>query len=229
MLEVGTGLFRGTGKWAGNSRWIKKIRPDLVFRDIPRKWVQWRRQAQRLRRLGLRRTPVYAPDNGIVPVAATPTRLRFPPARGLTLRLATGPLPVSYSRLWPEPPATDSAWSLSGLGHRDDSSSPRHRPAGQIRMRGSFLESTGGSILASAEGKRSRRFSSRVSVSSWTSAAAVVKRTRIPRWQAARPRASPVCVFPLPELPRHSTFSRRSIHSHRASSSARVFCSSSAS
>jgi hypothetical protein len=43
-------------------------------------------------------------------------------------------LPTSHSRIWPEPPATDGARSLPGLGHRDDLSSssrlqpPRSRP-----------------------------------------------------------------------------------------------------
>jgi len=54
----------------------------------------------------------------------------------------------------------------------------------------------------------------------YTSAAAVVGRTRKPRWQVARPKASATCVFPMLLSPSASTFSRRPIHSHRASSTA---------
>src|SRR3954451_6169858 len=56
-------------------------------------------------------------------------------------------------------------------------------------------------------------------MSSCTSAAAVVNRTRKPCWQAARPRASPMWVLPVPEFPKAKTFSRLPIHSHRARSS----------
>ena len=80
------------------------------------------RKSQGFWRLWLCRAPVYPPGGGITPVPLAPTRLRFPPAIGLTFRPATGPLPVSYSRIRPEPPAADGAWSLPGLWHRDDSS-----------------------------------------------------------------------------------------------------------
>lgn len=76
MRRAGTGLFQHRGKSAGKSRRIKRIRVDLVFRgtqdycthnpkkisamhaelvfrELPGKSRQWRRQAQRFRRLGL--------------------------------------------------------------------------------------------------------------------------------------------------------------------------------
>ena len=121
MLEAGTGLFRRHGKCAGKSRGINEIRLEVVFRDIPGKLVQWRRQSQRLRRLlRLRRAPVNSPGDGIAWVPVAPPRLRLLPAPGLTFWLGAGPLPDSYSRIRPEPPAADRAWSLPGLGHRDD-------------------------------------------------------------------------------------------------------------
>ena len=124
MLEAGTGLFRRRGKSAGKSCGINEIRLEVVFRDIPGKLVQWRRQSQRLRRLGyLRRAPVKPPGDGIAPVPAAPPRLRLLPAGGLTFWSVAGPLPDSCSRTRPEPPAADCAWSLPGLWHRDDSSS----------------------------------------------------------------------------------------------------------
>ena len=93
----------------------------MVFRDIPGKLVQWRRQSQRLRRLGyLRRAPVNSPGDGIAWVPVAPLRLRLLPASGLTFRRVAGPLPVSCSQTRPEPPAADRAWSLPGLWHRDD-------------------------------------------------------------------------------------------------------------
>src|ERR1019366_4475175 len=57
-----------------------------------------------------------------------PTRLCLSPAGRLTFRRVTGPLSNSYSRIRPEPPAADSAWSLPGLWHRDDSSSSSSPP-----------------------------------------------------------------------------------------------------
>jgi hypothetical protein len=81
MRRAGTGLFRHREKSVGKSRWIKRIRPDLVFRDthhecshnpkeisalrtelvfrhIPGKSRQRRRQTQRFRRLGQSLAPV---------------------------------------------------------------------------------------------------------------------------------------------------------------------------
>ena len=121
MREAGSGLFRRRGKCAGKSRGINPIRAALVFRDIPGKLVQWRRQSQRLRRLlCLRRAPVNSPGDGIAWVPVAPLRLRLLPASGLTFRRVAGPLPVSCSQTRPEPPAADRAWSLPGLWHRDD-------------------------------------------------------------------------------------------------------------
>ena len=71
----------------------------------------------------MRRAPVNPPGDGIARVPAAPTCLRFLPAGSLTFRRVTGPLSDSYSRIRPEPPAADSAWSLPSLWHRDDSSS----------------------------------------------------------------------------------------------------------
>src|ERR1017187_7991286 len=100
---------------------MSPLHSEVVFRDIPGKLVQWRRQSQRLRRLlRLRRAPVNSPGDGIAWVPVAPPRLRLLPAPGLTFWLGAGPLPDSYSRIRPEPPAADGAWSLPGLWHRDD-------------------------------------------------------------------------------------------------------------
>ena len=55
-------------------------------------------------------------------------------------------------------------------------------------------------------------------MSSWTSAAAVMKPTERPFWQAARPRPRAMWVLPVPLLPSAMRFSRRSMYSQRASS-----------
>ena len=52
--------------------------------------------------------------------------------------------------------------------------------------------------LANCLWKRSRRFSSLASINSWTNAAAVIKPTVRPFWQAARPRPRATWVFPVP-------------------------------
>ena len=55
--------------------------------------------------------------------------------------------------------------------------------------------------------------------SSWlTSSAAVKKRTRRPARQAAWPKATAMCVLPVPWLPTRQQLYFCSIHSHRASS-----------
>ena len=48
-------------------------------------------------------------------------------------------------------------------------------------------------------------------ISSCTSAAAVMKRTFKPFWQAAKPKPRAIWVLPVPEGPRAMMFSRRSI------------------
>ncbi len=158
MREVGTGLSRKQGKCTGNWCGISEIRADLifrgandqcshntneicalraelVFRDVPGKLVERRGQPQWFRRIGLcRRAPVDAPCDRITGVLITPVCLGLLTPRRLAVGIAAGSLPTSHSRIWPEPPATDGARSLPGLGHRDDLSSssrlqpPRSRP-----------------------------------------------------------------------------------------------------
>ena len=180
MREVGTGLLRKQGKCAGNCCGIREIQADLVFRgaddecshnpneicalraelvfrDVPGKLVQWRGQSQRFRCFGVRRrAPVNSPCDRIPGVAIAPVCLGLLTACLLAVRTTASSLPASHSRIRPEPPATDGARSLPGLGHRDVlSSSSRVRPPRdrrlQFRMPGSFLASTGGSLLESAE------------------------------------------------------------------------------
>src|SRR6516164_9828730 len=73
--------------------------------------------------------------------------------------------------------------------------------------------------------RRSKRFSSLASISSWTRAAAVMKPTDKPFWQAASPNPRAMWVFPVPLLPTAITFSRRATYSQRASSSTNVLLS----
>jgi len=146
MREAGTGLLRKRGKCAGNCFGIREIRADLVFRgaddqcshntneisalraelvfrDLPGKLVERWGHAQRFRGFGLRRALVDPPCDGIAGVAITPVRLGFLTSRRLAVGIAAGALSTPYSRVGPEPPATDSARSFPGLGHRDDLSS----------------------------------------------------------------------------------------------------------
>ena len=122
--------------------------PELVFREVPGKLVQGSGQSQRFRIFPLRRALVNTPRDGITGVAIAPVCLGLLPSRRLTVGISTGPLPGSHARVRPEPPATDRARSLPGLGHRDDPSSSSRLLAlgisGQFRMPGSFLESRGG-------------------------------------------------------------------------------------
>ena len=182
MREVGTGLLRRKRKYAWNCCGISEIRADLVFRgaddecshnaneisslwaelvfrDVPGKLVEWWGQSQRFRCFGVRRrAPVDSPCDGVAGVAITPACLGLLTARGLAVGIPAGALATSHSRVGPEPPATDCARSLPGLGHRDDlsssSRSERGEVGGQFKMPGSFLVSRCGSILASAEACR---------------------------------------------------------------------------
>ena len=184
MREVGTGLLRKRRKCAGNCFGISEIRADLVFRDaddqcshntneisalraelvfrdLPGKLVEWSWQSKRFRGFGLHRAPVDSPCDGVAGVAITPACLGLLTARGLAVGIPAGALATSHSRVGPEPPATDCARSLPGLGHRDDLSSStrsvRGQVGGQFRVPGSFLPSRGGSILESAEVSASQR------------------------------------------------------------------------
>ena len=131
------------------------MRAELVFRDVPGKLVQRRGQAQWFGGFGLLRTLVDSPCDGVAGVAITPVCLGFLTSRRLAVGIPAGALAASHSRVGPEPPATDGARSLPGLGHRDDLSSSsrsvRGQVGGQFRVPGSFLPSRGGSILESAE------------------------------------------------------------------------------
>ena len=181
MREAGSGLLRKWGKCAGNSRGISEIQVDLVFRcaddqcshnaneisalqaelvfrDVPGKLVERCGHSQRLGGFGWRRgTLIDSPCDGIAGVPITPVCLGLLAARRLAFRVPAGTLPASHSRVRPEPPATDGARSLPGLGHRDPSSSSRSgrlETGGQFRMPGSVLASRRGSVLESAEAQK---------------------------------------------------------------------------
>ncbi len=183
MAEAGTGLSQRRGKCAGKSRRINHIRtelvfrgPDdycshntneisalgseLVFRELPWQLVQWRGHSQWFwRGLCLRRALVNPPGDGVARVPVAPTGLGLLSPRGLAFRFPAGLLAVSYSRVRPEPPAAHRTRSLPGLWHGDASWSPRLATGGalQIRLAGSLLESTRGSLFASAEGNQVAR------------------------------------------------------------------------
>ena len=174
MGEAASGLFRQAGKCAGNPRRIRHIgaelvfrRPqqkcahnpneisslwaELVFREIPGKLVQRGRHPQRLRRFLLRRALLDPVGRSVFRIPPPPTRLCLTTARALAFRLAAGMLPLSYSRVRPEPPPTDCAWSLPRLGHGDASSSPRAGRGQGLRSDclGHFWRAQAGLMLSS--------------------------------------------------------------------------------
>ena len=163
MREAGTGPFRRSGKCAENLRGISYIRaelvfrgaeeksahnpneisafsPKLVFRQIPGKLVQRRRQAQRFGgRIGAQCPLLDAIGRCVVRVPRAPVRLRFAAARRLALLRAAGALPHANSRVRPKPPPADGARSLPGLGH--GSSSPCSAPrSDQIGVAQRFVQ-----------------------------------------------------------------------------------------
>ena len=178
MPDARTGLSPRKGKCAGKPCGISQIQPELVFRgahhecshnpneisalgaelvfrELPGELIQRRGHVQWFwSGLCLRRPLVNPPRDGVARVPAVPTGLRLLTSRRLAVGLPAGVLAVSYARVRPEPPTANRTRSLPGLWHGDASWSPRiGRPvACQFRMPGSVLESTGGSILASAEG-----------------------------------------------------------------------------
>src|SRR5450432_4151826 len=112
MWEVGTGLLWGRGKCIGKSCGINEIRADLVFREVPAKLLQWRRQSQGFWCCFLCRALVNPPGDGVARIARAPVRLRFLTAGCLAIRLVAGPLPVAHSQIRPEPSAAYRARSL---------------------------------------------------------------------------------------------------------------------
>jgi hypothetical protein len=161
MDESGTGLYRRTGKWSGKPRRIRLIHAELVFRgtqqkcahttneisalsselvfrDIPWQLIQRRRQAQRFPRpIGLADALLDAVCSRVLWVPSAPIGLCFSPSLVLAVRLATRPLPLTYTRVRPEPSTTNRARSLPGLWHGDPSWSPR-RPRARSECRGRF-------------------------------------------------------------------------------------------
>src|SRR5208283_1895669 len=112
-------------------------------------------ETQWFRRLG-KRTPTQDPAGGkIVRIPLPPLRLHLAAARAATFRLATSTLPRPDSRIGTEPAMADTTGSLPSVSH-GDSSSPRSSSTISVfldyRTGGSFLESIGRSLLASAEG-----------------------------------------------------------------------------
>src|SRR5208283_5881290 len=111
-------------------------------------------ETQWFRRLG-KRTPTQDPAGGkIVRIPLPPLRLHLAAARAATFRLATSTLPRPDSRIGTEPAMANTTGSLPSVSH-GDSSSPRSSSTLSVfldyRSGGSLLESTGGSLLASAE------------------------------------------------------------------------------
>jgi len=147
MHGFGTGLFRLGGKCAGkpfriseirlelvfrglheksahNRNKISALRPELVFCEIPGKFVQWWRGADRDPGAGL--VAVAARDavgDGVVGIAGTPTGLGFLATGLLAVRLAAGVLAVADPVIRLEPTAADPAGPLAGIGHAGSSSS----------------------------------------------------------------------------------------------------------
>jgi hypothetical protein len=118
-------VFRGADdQCSHNANEISTLQAELVFRDVPGKLVERRWHSQQLGGFGLRRGALIdSPCDGVAGVPITPVCLGLLTARRLAFRLPASALPASHSRVRPEPPATDRARSLPGLGHRDDLSS----------------------------------------------------------------------------------------------------------
>ena len=126
-------VFRATEeKCAHNPNEISAFHPELVFRDVPGKLPQRSRQTQRFRRRFPRRPLLDPVAPGVVRVPRPPARLRLSPPRRLARRLAARVLPVSNTRVGPEPPAADRAGSLPSVSHGDPSN---HRPSGELSGR----------------------------------------------------------------------------------------------
>jgi len=152
----------GGGKCVGNSRGIKPIRaelvfrgtyqecshnpnkisaflPERVFRQIPGKSVQRGWQSQWLRRLFLRVTLKDPVGRSVIRIRRAPLGLGLFPPRRLALWLAARMLARSDSRIGTEPMAAKRTRSFPGRGHRDSSSPRPPRRRDQFKLPGSFL------------------------------------------------------------------------------------------
>jgi hypothetical protein len=120
-------VFRGLHeKSAHNRNKISTLRPELVFCEVPGKFVQWWRGADRDPGAGL--VAVAARDAvgyGVVGITGAPTGLGFLAPGLLAVYLAASVLAVTDSVIRLEPPAADSAGPLPGIGHAGSSSSAR--------------------------------------------------------------------------------------------------------
>jgi len=113
-------VFRGTHQECShNSNKISAFLPELVFRQIPGKSVQRGGQSQWLRRLFLRVTLLDPVGYGVIRIRGAPPGLGPFPPRRLALWLAARMLARSHSRVGTEPMAAKGTRSLPGCGHRD--------------------------------------------------------------------------------------------------------------
>ena len=136
---------------AHNAKEISAFAAELVFRDVPGKSVQRSGHTQRFRRPFLGAAPLETIAGGIIRILRPPLSLGLLPSRRLTLRLTACALTLSDPRMGTEPTVADGTGSFPGSGHRGLSSPHPYPPVGQIKFGGSFLESEGGKVFASAE------------------------------------------------------------------------------
>lgn len=111
-------------KCAHNPNEISAFGSELVFRQVPGKSIQGRRHAQRFGGFGgfSGVAPVDPIRHRVAGIARSPTGLCLAPARRLALRFTACSLAHADSRVRAEPPPTDPAGLLPGLGHPFSSS-----------------------------------------------------------------------------------------------------------
>jgi hypothetical protein len=111
-------------KCAENPNEISALNPELVLRDIPGKFIQWRREFQRFGWL-LPVAPLLDPARDeVVRIPVSPRFLCLHSARGLAIHTSASALTGSDPRIRAKPTAANRAGSLSGFRHGDSSSPP---------------------------------------------------------------------------------------------------------
>jgi hypothetical protein len=103
---------------------LRDLAAELVFRDVPGKFVQRGGYAEwfRVRPAVALIDPVGC---GVACILSAPTHLGFLPADGLAFEVTAGSLALSHSRIRIKPPLADPAGFLPGIGHVPSSSPGR--------------------------------------------------------------------------------------------------------
>ena len=130
--------------FAHNRNEINAFAAELVFRQVPREFLQWGWNADRFGvGIGCGVALIDAVAGGVTGIAPAPVCLGLLTAAGLAFGFAAGALSIAYTWIGIEPPQTIPAGALPKSGHL---------PLSARLSSGQLFDGRGGQLFVSAEG-----------------------------------------------------------------------------